>query len=51
MCVNVIRHFTLLFSSGYIYIHLYIYILIEQMVVVMAGDDGAEQRTERTDRT
>ena len=30
----------------YIYIHLYIYILIEQMVVVMAGDDGDEQRTE-----
>ena len=34
----------------YIYTHLYIYILIEQMVVVMAGDDGDEQRTERTER-
>ena len=33
-----------------IYIHLHIYMLIEQMVVVMAGDDGDEQRTERTDR-
>ena len=31
----------------YIYIHLYIYILIEQIVVVMAGDDGDEQRTEQ----
>ena len=30
------------------YIHLYIYRLIEQMVVVMAGEDGDEQRTERT---
>ena len=34
-----------------IYIHLYIYILIEQIVVVMAGDDGDEQRTERSERT
>ena len=33
----------------YIYIHLYIHILIEQIVVVMAGDDGSEQRTERTE--
>ena len=31
--------------------HLYIYILIEQIVVVMAGDDGDEQRTERIERT
>ena len=30
--------------------HLYIYILIEQIVVVMAGDDGDEQRTERTEQ-
>ena len=31
--------------------NLYIYILIEQIVVVMAGDDGDEQRTERSERT
>ena len=31
----------------YIYIHLPIDVLIEQIVVVMAGDDGDEQRTEQ----
>ena len=35
----------------YRYTHLSIYILIEQIVVVMAGDDGDEQRTERSERT